>query len=67
MEVIRVTPRGYCYGVVDAIKKAKDAARNPDIPRPIYFLGLIVHNRHVVDELREGYGIISLDGADRLT
>ena len=48
-------------------KKAKDAARNPDIPRPIYILGLIVHNRHVVDELREGYGIISLDGADRLT
>ncbi|MGI6082141.1 MAG: 4-hydroxy-3-methylbut-2-enyl diphosphate reductase [Limnochordia bacterium] len=67
MEVIRVTPRGYCYGVVDAIKKAKDAALNPDIPRPIYILGLIVHNRHVVDELREEHGIISLDGADRLS
>lgn len=66
MEVIKITPRGYCYGVVDAIKKAREAALNPDVPRPIYILGLIVHNRHVVDRLRDEHGVISLDGTDRL-
>lgn len=37
------------------------------LPRPIYILGLIVHNRHVVQSLEEEYGIISLDGSDRLS
>lgn len=65
MEVIKITPRGYCYGVVDAIQLAKNASRDSSLPRPIYVLGLIVHNHHVVEELKE-YGIISLDGPDRL-
>lgn len=66
MEVIKITPHGYCYGVIDAITKAREAARNPDLPRPIYILGLIVHNRHVVEKLRDDHGVISLDGPDRL-
>lgn len=64
MEVIKVNPRGYCYGVVDAINLAKKAARDPHIPKPIRILGAIVHNRHAVADL-EQYGIISLDGDDR--
>jgi 4-hydroxy-3-methylbut-2-enyl diphosphate reductase len=66
VEVVKVTPRGYCYGVVDAIQLARNAAQDPTLPRPIYILGLIVHNRHVVDMLSSEYGIISLDGSDRL-
>lgn len=66
MEVIKVTPRGYCYGVVDAIQLARRAAANKSLPRPIYILGLIVHNRHVVDTLRDECGVISLDGANRM-
>ncbi|MCS7002268.1 MAG: 4-hydroxy-3-methylbut-2-enyl diphosphate reductase, partial [Dehalococcoidia bacterium] len=66
MEVIKVTPRGYCYGVVDAIQMAKKVAADPTAPRPIYILGLIVHNHHVVNDLQK-FGIISLDGPDRLT
>ncbi|HEY8552228.1 MAG TPA: hypothetical protein VIL40_02105, partial [Thermaerobacter sp.] len=55
MEVIKISPRGYCYGVVDAIALARRAAADPTLPRPIYILGMIVHNRHVVEELaREG-------------
>ncbi|MCL6452220.1 MAG: 4-hydroxy-3-methylbut-2-enyl diphosphate reductase [Alicyclobacillus sp.] len=66
MKVIRITPRGYCYGVVDAMVVAKQAADDPTLPRPIYILGMIVHNQHVVDAFREA-GVITLDGADRLS
>ena len=65
MDVIKISPRGYCYGVVDAIQMVKQVARDPNAPRPIYILGLIVHNHHVVEEL-EQLGVISLDGEDRL-
>src|SRR5205823_1822680 len=65
VEVIKVNPRGYCYGVVDAIQLAKRVARDAAAPRPIYVLGQIVHNRHVVADLAQ-HGIISLDGPDRL-
>ncbi|MFC7439857.1 4-hydroxy-3-methylbut-2-enyl diphosphate reductase [Laceyella putida] len=65
MEVIKITPRGYCYGVVDAMVLARQAAKNLDLPRPIYILGMIVHNSHVVDAF-EDEGIITLDGENRL-
>ncbi|MBE3576943.1 MAG: 4-hydroxy-3-methylbut-2-enyl diphosphate reductase [Limnochordales bacterium] len=65
MEVIPVTPRGYCYGVVDAIQLVREVARDPGYPRPIQVLGQIVHNRHVVEEL-DRLGVITLDGPDRL-
>lgn len=64
MKIIKISPRGYCYGVVDAMVLAQEAAHNPDLPRPIYILGMIVHNQHVVDAF-EKQGIITLDGADR--
>lgn len=64
MEVIKVTPRGYCYGVVDAMDIARKAAQNPSLPRPIYIIGLIVHNRFAVEELTR-LGVTTLDGADR--
>lgn len=65
MRVIKITPRGYCYGVVDAMVLAKRAADDKRLPRPIYILGMIVHNSHVVDAFtREG--VITLDGPDRL-
>jgi 4-hydroxy-3-methylbut-2-enyl diphosphate reductase len=64
MDVIKVTPRGYCYGVVDAMELARRAAKDPAVPRPIYIIGLIVHNRFAVDELT-ALGVTTLDGADR--
>lgn len=65
MEVIRISPRGYCYGVVDALQLAKRVASDPETPKPVYILGQIVHNRHAVESLKE-YGIISLEGDDRM-
>ncbi|MDF2721315.1 MAG: 4-hydroxy-3-methylbut-2-enyl diphosphate reductase, partial [Paenibacillus sp.] len=65
MEVLKISPRGYCYGVVDAMVLARQTARNLDLPRPIYILGMIVHNSHVTEAF-EDEGIITLDGANRL-
>ncbi|MBE3593908.1 MAG: 4-hydroxy-3-methylbut-2-enyl diphosphate reductase [Candidatus Carbobacillus altaicus] len=66
MEVIKITPRGYCYGVVDAMVIARRAAQDKTLPRPIYILGMIVHNSHVVEAFREA-GVITVDGSDRLS
>ena len=65
MEIIKITPRGYCYGVVDAMVIARNASLDPNLPRPIYILGMIVHNKHVTDAF-ESDGIITLDGPNRL-
>lgn len=65
MEVLKISPRGYCYGVVDAMVLALQTARNLDLPRPIYILGMIVHNSHVTEAF-EKEGVITLDGPDRL-
>lgn len=66
MEVVKISPRGYCYGVVDAMVLAMQTAKNLNLPRPIYILGMIVHNRHVTDAF-EKEEIITLDGEDRLS
>lgn len=65
MEVVKITPRGYCYGVVDAMVLAMQTAKNLDLPRPIYILGMIVHNKHVTEAF-DREGIITLDGENRL-
>ncbi|HET9918840.1 MAG TPA: 4-hydroxy-3-methylbut-2-enyl diphosphate reductase [Ktedonobacteraceae bacterium] len=64
MEVIKISPRGYCYGVVDALQIARKTARDASVPRPIYIIGQIVHNRHAIEELT-ALGVVTLDGADR--
>jgi 4-hydroxy-3-methylbut-2-enyl diphosphate reductase len=66
MEVIKISPRGYCYGVVDALQIARQAAKDATLPRPIYVIGQIIHNRHAIDELTK-IGVVTLDGPDRAT
>lgn len=65
MQIIKISPRGYCYGVVDAMVIARNAALDKSLPRPIYILGMIVHNKHVTDAFAEE-GIITLDGNNRM-
>lgn len=65
MEVIRISPRGYCYGVVDAMVMALQTAKDKNMPRPIYILGMIVHNSHITEAF-EREGVITLDGENRL-
>ncbi len=64
MKIIKISPRGYCYGVVDAMVIARNAALDKTLPRPIYILGMIVHNKHITDAFEEE-GIITLDGENR--
>ncbi len=64
MEVIKISPRGYCYGVVDALQMVRQVAKDPQYPRPIYIIGQIVHNRHAIEELTN-LGVVTLDGPDR--
>jgi len=64
MDVIKISPRGYCYGVVDALTIARKAMKDMTLPRPIYIIGQIIHNRHAIDELTK-QGVITLDGPNR--
>jgi 4-hydroxy-3-methylbut-2-enyl diphosphate reductase len=66
MEVIKISPRGYCYGVVDALQVVRQVAKDPTHPRPVYIIGQIVHNRHAIEELTN-LGVITLDGPDRVS
>jgi len=51
MEVILARPRGFCAGVVRAIKTVERALQL--YGTPVYVLHEIVHNRHVVGDLRD--------------
>jgi 4-hydroxy-3-methylbut-2-en-1-yl diphosphate reductase len=64
VDVVKITPRGYCHGVVEAIRAAKQTAK----ARPgekITMLGYLVHNTHVTDELQAN-GIELVDRDNRL-
>ncbi|MBN2300563.1 MAG: 4-hydroxy-3-methylbut-2-enyl diphosphate reductase [Acholeplasmataceae bacterium] len=60
MNVIDLTPRGYCHGVLNALAMVKKVIRTESYPRPIYILGQIVHNEKITKAFKE-YGVISLD------
>lgn len=63
MEIISVTPRGYCQGVVRAIRIAEETAgKHPG--ETITMLGMIVHNRYVVQKC-ESLGIRCIDDSSR--
>lgn len=64
MEIVDISPRGYCYGVVEAMTIARNAALDESLPRPIYILGMIVHNQHIT-KAYESIGIHTLDGSNR--
>ncbi|MBQ6489647.1 MAG: 4-hydroxy-3-methylbut-2-enyl diphosphate reductase [Solobacterium sp.] len=55
MKIIPVVPRGYCQGVVRAIRIARETAEQYK-GMPVCMLGMIVHNKYVVREC-EALGI----------
>ncbi|GJM27066.1 MAG: 4-hydroxy-3-methylbut-2-enyl diphosphate reductase [Phycisphaerae bacterium] len=50
MKIILAKPRGFCAGVERAIKCVEESLER--YGAPVYVLNDIVHNKHVVDELR---------------
>jgi 4-hydroxy-3-methylbut-2-enyl diphosphate reductase len=65
MEVVRITPRGYCHGVVEAIRIAKRVGAERAASEPVTMLGYLVHNEHVTRDL-EASGVALVDEADRM-
>jgi 4-hydroxy-3-methylbut-2-en-1-yl diphosphate reductase len=65
MEVVRITPRGYCHGVVEAIRMAKKVGTQSPAGEPVTMLGYLVHNEHVTRELEDS-GVRLVSHADRM-
>ena len=65
MKVNKIKPQGYCKGVILAINKCLEVLNNPNTIKPIYLLGMLIHNRFVCAELAKK-GLIILDGNNRL-
>jgi 4-hydroxy-3-methylbut-2-enyl diphosphate reductase len=63
MDVLRITPRGYCHGVVDAFRIAKRVREATD--GPVHMLGQLVHNTHATDDLQR-QGVRLVDPPNRL-
>jgi 4-hydroxy-3-methylbut-2-enyl diphosphate reductase len=64
MRIVTIQPHGFCGGVVRAIRIVERALADENTIKPIYMLGNIVHNKHVVRAFQEK-GIIVLDGLSR--
>ncbi len=62
--MLKITPRGYCHGVVEAIRAAKQTGK-ANAGEKVYMLGYLVHNTHVTDELQHN-GVTLVDSDDRL-
>ena len=60
IKVINITPRGYCNGVVCAIKMINDILKENNYKKPLYMYGQLVHNTHVTNALN-GKGVITID------
>jgi 4-hydroxy-3-methylbut-2-en-1-yl diphosphate reductase len=65
MDVVRITPRGYCHGVVEAIRIAKREGAARAGSEPVTMLGYLVHNEHVTREL-EASGVALVAEPDRM-
>ena len=63
MEVLKITPRGYCHGVVDAFRIARRVREETN--GPVHMLGMLVHNTHATDDL-QAQGIALVDQPNRL-
>ena len=63
MDVVRITPRGYCHGVVDAFRIARRVRESTE--GPVHMLGQLVHNTHTTGELQQ-QGIQLVDPPNRL-
>ncbi|MBR0137517.1 MAG: 4-hydroxy-3-methylbut-2-enyl diphosphate reductase [Erysipelotrichaceae bacterium] len=63
MEVKRIYPSGYCKGVALALSKVRKAVEDyPDLP--VYVLGMIVHNRYIVEAF-DRMGVITLQSKEK--
>lgn len=60
INIINITPRGYCNGVVKAIKMINNVLNDNNFKKPLYIYGQLVHNKHVTNAFKNK-GIITID------
>lgn len=58
------SPHGFCFGINRAINLAKITAKNAT--KPIFFLGELVHNQHVVDYLESDLKIKTVQSLSQI-
>jgi 4-hydroxy-3-methylbut-2-enyl diphosphate reductase len=64
MIINKLTPQGFCGGVNKALKTLDEAINNPNTIKPIYLLGSIIHNEHIINEYKEK-GVILIDNKNK--
>ncbi len=64
MQVIKITPRGYCHGVVTALQIVAQSIENNELKKPLFLLGEIVHNQNVTKAFKQA-GVVTLTGENR--
>jgi len=64
VEVVKIRPRGYCHGVVEAVRALRQAA-DEHAGESVAMLGYLVHNEHVTREFAER-GVRLIDAPSRL-
>lgn len=66
MEIIKIIPQGFCKGVVNAIKMLNQTIKKDNYQKPLYMLGGIVHNKHIINAYVEK-GVKVIDNIDNIT
>ena len=60
MQINKIEPQGFCGGVKRAIEIVNDLIEDSSVTKPIYMLGSLIHNNHIINTFKEK-GIIILD------
>lgn len=67
MIIRKIEPQGYCNGVKRALNIVNKTLEDKNVKRPIYLLGQIIHNKHVVNEfIKKGVIVIEDKNKTRL-
>ncbi len=65
INIIVANPHGFCFGITKAIDIATKTSKNQK--KPIFFLGEIVHNQHVVNWLEKELKIKTVQSLDEIS
>lgn len=65
IKIIIANPHGFCFGITRAIDIATNTAKKSK--KPIFFLGELVHNQHVVTWLEKNLKIKTIQSLDEIS
>ena len=52
MIINKIEPQGFCNGVKYALRLVEKAINDPNIEKPIYLLGNLIHNHYAIEDLK---------------